>query len=137
MSADSQAHNITALCQYENASREELISEIEKLKSEIANLKKEPTKVSSLDISKNQIGDILDELPNKVIIIDKFCGLEFDKYFYNYKTKQLLMKTCLGHIKIVCDEKHSYKTITFISKSNLKKSCQHKKLLNFLKTVSA
>ena len=117
----------------------DLKCEVESLKEEIENLKKQiPRKISECSEPKvKKISVYLDKLPDNIIQIDKYGGLEFDRYFYDVENERLLMRTVNNKIKVVNDNVRNSKYITMSAVDGSKKSCVYSNLVQFLKSINS
>ena len=102
---------------------------IEELKKQI------PKKLSNLtDIKQKRQSVYLNKMPENVIQIDQYGGLDFDRYFFDTDNERLIMITTSGKIKVVNDSDRNSKTVTLISVSGEMKSILYSKLLRYLKS---
>ena len=70
-------------------------------------------------------------MPDNIIQIDKYGGLEFDRYFFDIDNERIIMITSNGKIKVV-----NGKTVTFSSVNGEMKSILYSKLLKHLKSLN-
>ena len=107
--------------------------EIHILTEELAKYKKPiPKKLSEISTDCKKTPQYLDELPENVLQIDEYGGRKFDRYFYDYDEKRILMRTTTGKIKVVNDSVKNSKYITMSDVNGDPKSCIYSKLIKFL-----
>ena len=50
---------------------------------------------------KLQKNEYIDELPDTAVEVVEYNGFEFDKYYFDYDSKRVIMRTCNGKLKFV------------------------------------
>ena len=111
----------------------EMNDENEMHRKSIEELKKQtPKKLSDFNNTKQKRqSEYLDKMPENIIQIDKYGGLEFDRYFFDIDNERIIMITSNGKIKVV-----NGKTVTFSSVNGEMKSILYSKLLKHLKSLN-